>query len=397
MPRLLTIGASLLFVAAACGGGAASTAPSTGPEATPAGTPAATAAVGIQNFVPDPALLTAAKAEGTITTIALPHDWCGYGPVTGVTTPNIIDTFKARTGLAVNELDPNAGSGDEVEAIKANKDNPGPQAPDVIDVGLSFGPSAKADGLITPYKVATWASIPDSAKDADGSWYGDYYGVLAFEINSAVVTTEPKDWKDLLNAAYKNQVALAGDPRTSNQAIQTVFAAALANGGSLDNAQPGLDFFKQLATAGNLLPTIAKSATIASGDTPITIRWTYNALANRDTTAASGGPKIDVVVPTSGRFAGVYVQAISKYAPHPNAAKLWMEFLYSDEGQDIWLQNYCHPIRYESLVKDGKIPADQLAKLPDVTGAVFPSLDQLNAAKTLITTKWDATVGVNIK
>jgi len=397
MHRLLTIGASLLFVASACGGGGASPTASTAAVTTPEPTVAATAAVGITNFVPDPALLAAAKTEGTITTIALPHDWCGYGPQTGVTKPNIIDTFKARTGLAVNELDPQAGSGDEVEAIKTNKDNPGPQAPDVIDVGLAFGPSAKTDGLIQPYKVATWDSIPASAKDADGSWYGDYYGVLAFEINSAVVTNEPKDWSDLLKADYKNQVALAGDPRVSNQAIQTVFASGLANGGSLDDASKGLDFFKQLNTAGNLVKGLASSATIASGDTPITVRWTYNTLANRDATAASGGPKIDVVVPTTGRFAGVYVQAISKYAPHPNPAKLWMEFLYSDEGQDIWLQNYYHSIRYESLVKDGKIPADQLASLPDVTGAVFPTLDQLNAAKTLITSKWDSVVGADIK
>src|SRR6266508_941267 len=131
-------------------------------------------------------LVAAAKAEGQLTTIALPHDWCGYGAV--------IDGFKAKyPEITINELNPDAGSGDEVEAIKANKDNKGPQAPDVIDVGLSFGPSAKADGLIQPYKVSTWDSIPDSAKDAEGSWYGDYYGVLAFEVNTAVVKNVPKD------------------------------------------------------------------------------------------------------------------------------------------------------------------------------------------------------------
>jgi len=261
------------------------------------------------------ALITAAKAEGTLTTIALPHDWCNYGEV--------IETFKSKYSLDVNELDPQAGSGDEIEAIKANKDNPGPQAPDVIDVGLSFGPSAKAESLLQPYKVATWDTIPADAKDAEGYWWGDYYGVLSFEVNTEAVDNIPQDWADLLKPEYKSKVALAGDPRVSNQAIQTVFAASLANGGSLDDAQPGLDFFKQLNEAGNLLPGISESATIASGDTPITIRWTYNALSNRDTTAASGGPEIAVVVPESGRFAGVYVQGISAYAPHPNAAKLW--------------------------------------------------------------------------
>jgi putative spermidine/putrescine transport system substrate-binding protein len=335
------------------------------------------------------ALEAAAKTEGTLTTIALPHDWCNYGEA--------IETFKTKYGLEVNELDPQAGSGDEVEAIKANKDNPGPAAPDTIDVGLSFGPSATDEGLLQPYKVATWDTIPDDAKDANGNWWGDYYGVLSFETNTAVVPNAPKDWPDLLKPEYKGKISLAGDPRSSNQAIQTVYAAALANGGSLDNAQPGLDFFKQLNDAGNLLPTVATSATIAAGETPVAIRWTYNALSNRDATAASGGPAIDVTVPTSGRFAGVYVQGISAFAPHPNAAKLWQEFLFSDEGQNIWLKGYCHPIRYKNLVETNAIPADQLAKLPDVEGAVFPTLDQLNAASKLITEGWDSTVGLNVQ
>jgi putative spermidine/putrescine transport system substrate-binding protein len=221
--------------------------------------------------------------------------------------------------------------------------------------------------------------------------------VLAFEVNTAVVANVPHDWADLLKPEYKGQVALAGDPRTSNQAIQAVFAASLANGGSLDDAAPGLDFFKQLNDSGNFVPIIATAATVASGDTPITIRWTYNALSNRDATAASGGPAIEVVVPTSGRFAGVYVQAISAYAPHPNAAKLWMEYLYSDEGQNIWLKGYCHPIRYPDLVAKNAVPADQLAKLPDVEGAVFPTIAQLDAAKTLITGQWDTVVGANVQ
>lgn len=331
-------------------------------------------------------LIAAAQAEGTLTTIALPDDWCNYR--------KMIDTFKEKYGLEVNELDPNAGSNDELEAIKANIGNTGPQAPDVIDVGLSFGPKAKEEGLLMPYKVATWDDIPDEVKDADGYWWGDYYGVLTFEVNKAVVSESPKDWADLLKPEYANMVALAGDPRSSNQAIQTVYASALANGGSLDDAQKGLDFWKSVVEAGNFVPTIAKPGTIAQGETPITIRWNYNALSNRDSLA--GNPEIDVVVPETGRFAGVYVQGISAYAPHPNAAKLWQEFLYSDEGQLIWMEGYCYPIRYQAMLEAGTIPEDLLAKLPDVSGAVFPTLDQLNAASALITENWDSVVGVDV-
>ena len=382
LTRAGVILASATFLFAACS--------STGGTAAPASEAAPSEAAPTTAGSADPMadLVAAAQEEGKLTTIALPHDWCNYGET--------IETFKSKYGLEVNELDPNAGSGDEVEAIKANKDNPGDQAPDVIDVGLAFGPTSKAEGILEPYKVATWDTIPDEAKDPDGAWYGDYYGVLSFEVNTAVVQNVPKDWSDLLKPEYKGQVALAGDPRTSNQAIQAVHAAALANGGSLDDAAPGLEFFKQLNDAGNFVPIIATAATVAAGETPITIRWTYNALANRDATAASGGPAIEVVVPESGRFAGVYVQAISAYAPHPNAAKLWMEFLYSDEGQNIWLKGYCHPIRYPDLVARDAVPADQLAKLPDVEGAVFPTIEQLDTAKTLITGQWDTVVGANV-
>jgi putative spermidine/putrescine transport system substrate-binding protein len=337
-------------------------------------------------------LIAAAKKEGSLTTIALPHDWCGYG--------TLIDGFKKKYGLAVNELNPDAGSGDEVEAIKANKDNKGPQAPDVIDVGLSFGPSAKNDKLIQAYKVSTWDSIPASAKDADGFWYGDYYGVLAFEVNKDIVKKSPADWKDLLAADYKNSIALAGDPRSSNQAIQAVYAAGLSAGGAAGKAagDAGLKFFSDLNKAGNLVPTIGKAGTLAQGATPIVIRWDYNALADRDT--LKGNPPVDVVVPASGVVAGVYVQAISAYAPHPNAAKLWMEYLYSDEGQLGWLAGYCHPIRFGDLSKRGVVPKELLDKLPPAAAydkAVFPTLDEQSAGAGAITKQWDAVVGANVK
>ena len=92
------------------------------------------------------------------------------------------------------------------------------------------------------------------------------------------------------------------------------------------------------------------------------MRWDYLALGDRD--SLKGNPNVEVVIPKSGVFGGVYVQAISAYAPHPNAAKLWMEYLYSDEGQLLWLKGYTHPIRYNDLAARKVIPADLAAKLP---------------------------------
>lgn len=386
--RLASLGAAVALLFAACSAGA-TTAPSVASSVAAPSTAPASAA----SSAPAPstdamaALVTAAQAEGNLTTIALPHNWCDYG--------DLLTGFTAKYGIKINELNPDGGSGDEIAAIKANKGSTGPQAPDVIDVGLSFGPQAKTDALIQPYKVSTWDSIPATAKDPDGYWYGDYYGVLAFEVNTAVITNVPKDWSDLLNAQYKGKVALAGDPTVSNQAISAVWAAGIATGGSLDNAQPGLTYFKQLKDAGNLVPVIGKTATVASGETPIRIAWTYNALSDKDSLA--GNPAITVTVPTSGRFGGMYVQAISAFAPHPNAAKLWMEYLYSDAGQNLWLKGYCNPIRYDDMVKRGVVDPAAQAKLPDTTGAVLPTLDQITAATKVITTGWPTVVGATIK
>jgi putative spermidine/putrescine transport system substrate-binding protein len=373
LTRVMGLAAVATLAFAACSSTGASSAPSAG------GSAAAGAGGASQE------LIDAAKKEGTLSTIALPHDWCNYGA--------IIDGFKAKYGLAVNELNPDAGSGDEIEAIKANKDNPGPQAPDVIDVGITFGDPAKTDKLIQPYKVSTWDTIDPKLKDPDGYWYGDYYSILTFETNTAAAKS-PADWADLLTADYKNKVALAGDPRASSQAYNAVYAAALANGGSLDDAQPGLDFFKKLNDAGNFVPTIAKPGTIDTGATPVTIRWAYNALSHKD--QAAGNPEIDVVVPKAGRFLGVYAQAISAYAPHPNAAKLWMEYLYSDEGQAGWLKGYCHTTRLDDLKARG-VSSDLIAKLPDIAGAVYPTSEQATKAKDLITSQWDAVVGADVK
>ena len=342
---------------------------------------------------PSAELIEAAKKEGMLTTIALPHDWCGYGAV--------IDAFKKKyPEITVNELNPDAGSADEVEAIKANKDNKGPQAPDVVDVGLAFGPQMKAEGLLQPYKVSTWDEIPDNIKDSEGYWYGDYYGVMSFLVNKDLVANTPKDWADLTKPEYAGQVALAGDPRASNQAILGVLAAGMASGAAAgkDAGEAGLKYFGELNKAGNFVPVIGKSGTLAQGATPIVVMWDYNALSARDTLA--GNPPVEVVVPASGVLAGVYVQGISAYAPHPNAAKLWMEHLYSDEGQLGWLKGYCHPARFNAMVKAGKVPQDLLDALPPAESyekAYFPTLEEVDANKAAVVGGWDSVVGANVQ
>jgi len=224
--------------------------------------------------------------------------------------------------------------------------------------------------------------------------------VMSFLVNKDLVPNAPADWADLLKPEYKGQVALAGDPRASNQAILAALAAGISKGGKSgkEAGEKGLEFFAELNKAGNFVPVIGKAGTLAQGATPIVVMWDYNALAAKDTLA--GNPPVDVVVPKSGVLAGVYVQAISAYAPHPNAAKLWMEYLYSDEGQLGWLKGYCHPIRFNDMAKRGVIPQDLLDKLPPAAAyeaAYFPTLEEVNDNKAAVTGGWDKVVGANVQ
>lgn len=334
-------------------------------------------------------LIEAAYLEAELSTIALPDDWANYG--------EIKKTFLAKyPGIKTyNDLNPEGSSADEIGAIQANAGNKGPQNPDVIDVGFLWGKNAKDAGLLQPYKVSTWDTIPDALKDADGFWYGDYYGKMAFEVNADLVTNVPEDWSDLLKPEYAGMIALSGDPTAAAQPAYAIWAAALANGGSLDDPLPGLEFFKQLAESGNLSGTISNAAKVAKGETPITMRWDYNALSNRD--ANKDSVNIAVVYPKSGTIAGVYIQAISAYSPRPNAARLWQEFLYSDEGQLLWLKGYATPTRIDDLTARGVIPQDILAALPasDVPVA-FPNFDQINSSIKTINTRWNEVVGVSL-
>jgi len=338
-------------------------------------------------------IIEGARAEGMLTTIALPHDWCNYG--------GIIASFKEKYPfLEVNELNPDAGSADELEAIRANIGNTGPQAPDVIDVGLSFGPAAQAEGLIQPYKVSTWDEIPEAIKDPEGNWVGAYYGVMALGVNTDIIDTMPTDWADLLKPEYANAVALTGDPRASNQAILAILSAGMSRGGEPGAAtgEAGLQFFAELNAAGNFVPVTAGSATIAQGQTPIVAAWDYNLLAWRD--SLEGNPPMEVVIPSGASLAGVYVQAISAHAPHPNAAKLWMEHIFSDEGQLGYLSGYCSVARQTSLNAAGTIPQDLLDRLPDQEPygrAVFPTVEQQGAHKEVVTSQWDAVVGAAVQ
>ena len=181
------------------------------------------------------ALIAAAKKEGHLNVIALPPDWANYG--------EIISTFSKKYGIPITSDNPDGSSAQENQAIVSLKGDP--RAPDVVDVGPSFAVLGATQGLYAKYFNSNYGTIPRAMKDTRGYWMGDYWGSITIGYNANLVSTPPKSFADLLKSEYKNKVALNGSPLTSNSAVAGVFAAALANGGSLSNVAPGVDWFQK--------------------------------------------------------------------------------------------------------------------------------------------------------
>jgi putative spermidine/putrescine transport system substrate-binding protein len=324
------------------------------------------------------ALVAAAKKEGKLNAITLPSDWANYGTQ--------IKEFEAKYGIKVNDAIPDGSSAQEIQAIESGRGRS--TAPDVVDVGESFAVQDAA--LWAPYKVATWSNIPAANKAANGDWYNDYGGYVSFGCDLKVVKTCPTTWAQLESPAYKKDVALNGVPGQAGAATGAVEAAAINNGGSFTNWKPGLTFFNKLKSSGNFNSTDCDSASlIESGQCPIIINWDF-----LNTAGSWGLPKsADWVVndPKGSSFDEYYAQAISKTAPDPAAARLWEEFLYSNKGQNNFLQGYARPIEQVAMTKAGTIDQSALKKLPVVPSvAKVPTVAQEAAAATLIAKGWSA-------
>jgi len=334
------------------------------------------------------ALVTAAQKEGQLNVIALPPNWCNYGPAPsgGAATDFMIDAFKAKyPGIVVNSANPNGSSQQEVDAI--NQLSGTSRAPDVVDVGLKVAVSNTS--VFAPYQVATWSDIPDSLKEPTGLWFSDYGGFMAIGYDSAKVPGGTiSAVSDLLGPGFRSKVALAGDPTQSNQALNGVLMASVANGGSLDDVSKGVAFFHSLKKAGNFVPVIGTSATVKAGQTPVLFQWDYNSL-----THVSDVPTWKVFVPAEATVFGSYAQAINKNAPHPAAARLWEEFVYSDAGQNIYLKGACRPVRQTAMKTSGTINQAAVAALPAVTGTpLYPTQAQQVAAGTYVSANWAAAI-----
>ena len=327
------------------------------------------------------ALEAAAKAEGKLNVVALPPDWANYG--------QMITDFQTKYGITITSAIPDGTSADEIKQVTDLKGTD--KAPDVLDLGINVALANTA--LFAPYKIAAWADIPEGPlKETTGLWISDYAGYESVGCLTSKVDA-PAKLADLLDPKYKGLVALNGDPTTASAGFHGVVLAAYANGGSADDISKGVDFYKQLHDSGNLLPLDPSPATIKSGQTPCVIDWLYTNRAQTDALKKDG---IDykVTIPSDAPpVAAYYIQAINKDAPHPAAARLWEEYLYSVAGQNTWLKGYAVPVLFDKMKAAGTLDQAALANLPTTSQpAVVLTQAQLTAGQDYLKTNWNITI-----
>jgi len=324
------------------------------------------------------ALIAAAEAEGELNVIALPDTWANYG--------KIIDAFEAEYDITVNSDSPDVSSAEEITAAEnlAGQDT----APDVFDLGSAVT-LANLDQF-AKYKVATWDDIADDHKDADGAWVHDYTGLMSVGYDADAVP-EPGTLDDLLGSEYRGKVAINGDPTQAGAAAAAVQWAALQDGGSADDVSAGVSWFGELADAGNFLPTDPTPATIASGETPVVFDWSYNNLA---AAADAGGRDWRTAVLPGTALGSYYNQAVNVDAPHPAAARLWQEFIMSDEAQNLYLAAGAYPVRLAAMTEAGTVDQgalDAVGEQPADT--VQLTTEQTEAASALLAGTWAQAIG----
>ncbi|MBW4041420.1 MAG: ABC transporter substrate-binding protein [Acidobacteria bacterium] len=361
---------------AACSGTAAVGGTGSVPKASAA---VATSAAGFGGMK---GLVAAAEAEGKLNVITLPPSWANYGKI-------IAGFEKKYPGITITSQNPNGSSADEVAAITSQ--GTGANAPDVVDIGTAVLDANK--DLFTPYKVATWADIPDSYKDASGLWYYDYTGLMSIGYDSSKVPA-PTSLNDLLGSAYKGKVAIKGDPTQANEAASAVYLAAAQSGGSADDVQPGVDFFGKLKKAGNLISVLPTQATVNSGQTPVVIQWSFNNVAWGPAGGSTGNPNWKTVVLPGTAIGSYYNQAINKNAPNPAAARLWEEYLYTPEVQNLYLAAGAYPAELAAMQQAGSVDSATLTSVgKPPADLVQLTADQATKAATVLKSGWSKAIG----
>jgi iron(III) transport system substrate-binding protein len=183
----------------------------------------------------------------------------------------------------------------------------------------------KEKNLLMKYTPAGGEKFPSGFKDKDGYHYGlrSTLSVIAFNPKIIPPAEAPKTWKDLLDPKWRGKLVTA---HPGYSGIIATHVLALVN-------QYGWDYFKQLAQNKLMLVQSANdpAQVVASGERPISVNGSEYFFYQ---TQKKGNP-IQIVYPKEGVPLIVSPTAITSFAPHPNAAKLFTDFTFTREVQQV--------------------------------------------------------------
>ncbi|MEJ6007061.1 extracellular solute-binding protein [Paucibacter sp. AS339] len=275
----------------------------------------------------------AARAEGWLHSGGMPNTWANW--------ESSWNELKRLYGIQHRDWDLNsAESLDRMEAEGSKG------TLDLADVGFEYGAMARGRGISRPHKPSHWEQIPDWAKDSEGYWALAYTGTVAFLVNTrrSAERGVPRSWAELFERGHR---VLIGQVGSSALASAGVLSAAIALGGDERHLQAALERFAKLAAQGGLLTHSPSLARMESGVADVFITWDFLALAMRE--RLSRPRDYEVLIPSDGSVTSGYTTLINKHAPHPNAAVLTREYIFSDAGQINLARGFARPIRINQL------------------------------------------------
>ncbi|BBK30481.1 ABC transporter substrate-binding protein [Allostella humosa] len=332
--------------------------------------PAAQAFEGAELYAGERTLYEAAQKEGIVVSFDTGPTWANWAAQ--------FKAFQKRypgIEMVYNDL----GSAATVVALDKARNRP--QA----DTAYYFAASAldaAAKGLVADFQPVNFAKLPAAFRHDSGQWFTIHTLNVAFLVNTKLVKTVPTGWADLLKPEYKNAVVYL-DPRSTGQGQVVAFAAAFANGGDMDNVTPGIDYLGQLSKAGNVLRTVGTTpyAQFLKGEIPIWIGYENDGLKAKFLDGM--GDNIAVVMPKEASAAAPYAISLVKGARNPNAGKLWLNYIMTEEGQGIFAEGFVRP-----AVPGVKLPDSVADKLPPAPQLKPIDIAKATAKKAEIETGW---------
>ncbi|KQR77254.1 iron ABC transporter substrate-binding protein [Burkholderia sp. Leaf177] len=313
---------------------------------------------GAELYPGEKTLYEAAKKEGFVVSFDTGPEWVNW--------KGLFRDFKQRypeIDLTYNDI----GSAATVFALEKSRRRP--QADTAYYFAASAVDAVKKD-VVAPFQPINFEKLPLVFREASGKWFTIHTLNVALLVNKKLVKSVPTGWADLLKPEYRNSIVYL-DPRSTGVGQVIVFAAAYANGGSIDNIKPGIEYLGKLHSGGNVMRVEGTTpyAKFLKGEIPIWIGYENDGLKAKYVDGM--GDAAEVIIPKEASVAAPYAISLVKNGPNPNAAKLWLNFTMSDVGQSLFAQGFVRP-----AIPNVRLALDAQSKMPPA-----PQLRPLDVVK----------------